>query len=225
MLSYVGFTSATHLVFIGIERLIAIMWPLHHPSIVTEKSLAIAIYTAWLTPASLVPGLLYVIKTIETYQDRIRIRDYNYGLCLGIFCVFTITLCGIYGKIYHDARAQVNKVQAMTSTRVSHQNTTQTASNNKALKMVLVILLAFLLLDCPYVVHGTLKLFGVDPDGNNPAIIILEAVSFVFIQSNSVVNVAVYAAFSPQFRRAYIIVLCCYKHNIHSSESITESTS
>jgi hypothetical protein len=226
MLSYAGFTSAAHLLFIGIERLIAITWPLQHPRIVTEKTLTVAVLTAWLTPAvSIVPGLLYVMETIKTYQDRIRVRDYYFGYSLVAFCIWTVTLCGIYGKIYYDARAQVNKVQAMTSTRVNHQNTTKTGSNNKAIKMVLMIILAFLMLDCPYVVYGTLKLCGVDPDGDNPAVLLLEAVSFVLLQSNSVVNVAVYAAFSLQFRRAYRIIICCYKHNWHSSESITESTS
>jgi hypothetical protein len=224
MLSYAGFTSTTQRVFIGIERLIAIMWPLHQPRIVTEKTLAMAVLTAWLIPAvSIVPGLLYVMETIKTDQDQLRLRDYHYTLCVVAFCTFTIALSGIHAKIYHDARAQVNKVQAMT--QVNHRKDMNIKGNNKAIKMVLMILLAFLASGFLYVIHGALKLCGVDPDGVNPAVILLEAVSFVLIQSNAAVNFAVYAAFSLQFRRGYGFVLCCCKQTRHSSTSITERMS
>jgi hypothetical protein len=221
MLSYAEFTSATHLVFIGIERVIAIMWPLHHPRIVTEKTLASAVVIAWLTPAvSCVPAFVYVIETTDSYQGHVQLLDIFYGLCLASYCIFAIALCGIYGKIYRDARFQVNRVQAFTG---NNHNTN--SGNNKAIKLVLVILLAFLVSDFLYVVYGTLKLCGVDPDGVNPYLLMLEAVSFVFVQANAVVNAAVYAVFSRQFRRAYGIVLCFCKHDHHAREGITESIS
>jgi hypothetical protein len=150
-----GFISATHILFIGIERVIAITWPLHYPRIVTEKTLAIAIVTAWLTPAvSLVPAYLYVIKTAESDQDRKDLLYFHYVFCFVTYCIFAIALCVTYGKIYYDTQAQVNKVHAMSAIPGNDPSPTKHPGNKKAMKMVLVILLAFLILDFPYVLHG-----------------------------------------------------------------------
>jgi hypothetical protein len=132
------------------------------------------------------------------------------------YCIFAIALCGMYGKIYNDAKAQVKKTRALTATLGHDLGNIKHHGNKKAMIMVLAILLAFLVSNFLYEVVAVLKLSGVDPLGINPTVILLEAISFVFIQANSAVNVAVYAIFSQRFRRGYTIILCFCRHEQHS---------
>jgi len=83
--------------------------------------------------------------------------------------------------------------------------------------------MAFLVLNIPYVVHELIQLSGVDPDGVNEALIMLDGASLVLGQTNLVINIAVYAIFSSHFRRAYGIILCFTTHNRHLWENASEN--
>jgi hypothetical protein len=220
LLTCSGFTSATSIILIGVERVIAITWPLHYARIVTEKTLAGAVVALWVAPmVSVFPGYVFFLQNAEQEKDLIWLRNLHYVLVIMAYCVFAISLCGTYGKIYYDARAQVKRIQTLSTT----QGHIPSADSNKAMTVVLIVILTFLVLNLPYVVHGTLKLYGVDPAGVNSRVILLEVVSLAFGQANSAVHVAVYAIFSLQFRRGYGIVMCFFKHVQHSDEREAEN--
>jgi hypothetical protein len=205
------FISILHILAIGIERLLAITRPLHYITIVTDKMMVAMVIGVWLTPiVIIIPGFVYTMETMET-SYRIPARKALYYLCVCSYCVFTVTMCSMYGKILRDATLQANKVHELTTSEENNPNIIKNPGR-KAIKLVLSILISFTVLYFPVVMFSLLKLCLVDENDTNPTMNLLEVISLALMEANSVVNVVIYAAFSREFRQAYMDILCFCKY-------------
>ena len=197
------FISIAHIVVIGLERIIAITRPLHYPRIVTNKTIAIMVLAVWVIPiVSIIPGYLYAIGNPETTGQILHTA--HYSVCTAAYFALSITMFLMYGKILRDATLQANKVHQMTTQFVKVTKRPE----KKALKLVISILVCFTLSYLPYALFCILTLSLVDASGYESSMELFEVVAIFFVQVNSTVNAGVYAAFSREFRQAYVKILC-----------------
>jgi hypothetical protein len=165
----------------------------------------------WLIPiVFIIPGFLYTTESAET-RDPIPLRRALYYLTVCSYCVFTVTMYSMYGKILRDATQQANKVHELTTSMENKANVIK-SPGWKAIKLVLSILISFTVLYFPIVIFTLLKLCLVDENDTNPRMYLLDVISLALMEANAVVNVGIYAALSREFRQAYMNILCFCKH-------------
>ena len=215
------FISVMHIMFIGFERIIAITRPLHYPIIITTKTMVAMVIAVWMIPTvTIIPGFLFTLTKSGTRGITILYTAY-YSLCIGSYFFLTATLSSLYGKILYDAILQANKVHELKSKAENNVNEIK-RPGKKAIKMVLSILFCFAIAYFLYIIYCFLKVFGVDEQGSNYGMNCLEVIGMFFMQANSTVNVVIYAAFSQEFRRAYVKMLCFRKDtNSNDLEAVT----
>ena len=186
------YISAIHIVFIGIERIIAITRPLHYVRIFNSKTIVVMVITVWIVPPiTLIPGYWYAISTTEAgYETLLMIL---YSVCVASYLVLTISLCSIYGKILRDATLQANKVHQMT-TQFAKYNKVNKLPGKKAVKLVMSILICFTLSYFPYMLFCVMKLYLQNTDKSQYNMELLDVLATFFVQVNATLNAGVYAA-------------------------------
>ena len=201
--------SFCHVICIALDRFIAVVKPLHYPSLMTKRTIYLMIMASWIFPIiSMIP--LYEYTAAHGNIDDIEIV---YSKVTVIFCFIVIgVIWPLYGKVLFETRSQVRKIRAFAESfnNGSQSNASPTPRiKHKGTRMVLALLMTSYFLNCPYFIVQCLTWAGLS---KKPAVIILRIFAAECMLANSAVNIVIYAAFSRDFRNAYRDMLCfCVK--------------
>jgi hypothetical protein len=133
-------------------------------------------------------------------------------------------------------RAQARKVQAWQQnvsgketegTNIAGQNTAgqnavgkktqqkKADRSKKSTTLVLVVLSIAVILNLPYFVYSILLVHGVP---FNLSRLILVIIAQECYRANAGVNIFIYAVFTSDFRRAYMKMFCCKRHDVDANK-------
>ena len=204
------YISLFHLYAIGIDRFVAVVKPLHYPTLVTKHTTTVMIITSWLLP---------MVIIIPTYSWALRQTGVVYKvhriLSIVSFSTRMVVLSILYGKILSETRAQVRKIQAFTEQN-SDGNTQKKSANHKGTRLVMIILSATAILGFPYCVSSILQAAEVE---QNLYLLIFQFIAHECSLASSCINFFIYSAFTNDFRKAYkFFICCCKKKNIQNDE-------
>ena len=222
--------SFCNVLCIALDRFIAIVKPLHYPSIVTKRTVCLMIIIAWVVPiVSLVSLYEYTIAhgslvdmTNIQAKVSVKVSVTNVQAKVSVICtvIFNTVTLPIYCKIIIETRAQVRKIRSVLgnvhNAIQTHNDETSHTITHKGTRMVLILAITEKLLTLPNVVVQCVRLAGLPL---NPAMSIVEIFATECILANSAVNIIIYAVFASDFRKTYKDMLCrCKRQNIQGSD-------
>ena len=217
-LTMIGITviivSLVHMVFIGVNRFIAVVIPLRYSALVTKRTVLVMVVLVWLIPVA----MMVPLQVYATGQDRlpsgVAYADWAHAL-VGVIWVLLlfVALVILYGKVMMETRAQALKVQAWqqkqpapNSDSTGRTRSQKTDRSKKSTRLVLIILLMAMILNAPYFVYSLLIVIG------TPIVTVPMATLVLFAQqcylTNSGINIFIYALFTSDFRKAYQQMFC-----------------
>lgn len=238
-----GSTSNLNILFISIDRFVAIFFPYFYLRVVTPRAIFSVIIMTWflMVVFAFAPtaGLGSLTPEGPVMMCRFPIfltKSYITSLYIIVHGIPVITVIIIYGfilraSLLHARRIHVqqqsvgqnsvtDRDEATGNSTVSDTKTTSvhknTAKQMKAARIVSYVLGFFILLVAPIVLVDVIEMLG---GPNAPGQFVKVAVCMIY--TNHCVNVFVYAGCNREFRRAFIKILkaarnfiCCCQRNI-----------
>ena len=125
---------------------------------------------------------------------------------ISVYCFILLLMSSIYGKIWHVAHVQHNKILAQQ--QMSHKQ-----MNLDANKTVLIILCSFACLYLPNIFVCYMETFG-QTDARIMPVITIIALGCMF--ANSGVNVFIYALFTHDFKVIFRELFRCKRNEINA---------
>lgn len=205
-----GVSSVVNLVLISIDRCVRIVMGLYYNRLFTPCRVKIMIIFSWVYAAVLasVKGVFF-----DWERPNYEILIFTMGFCLPLL---VITIC--HCKIFMVARRQAKKVREHTIKRDMEER-----KDFKAVKMVVLIILAFIVCWCPFFLVNLA--FGLCPVCQIPASII--TVSKALHYANSFVNPIIYACMNKEFRSAFhaLVTRSSFKHETNRNSALSTRNS
>ena len=195
------------MVLISVDRYVAICYPLHYPTSVTERRVKLCVCLCWL--CSIFYSGLFVREDLNQlgkhnscYGECNVVVDYMSGtidIVLTFIAPVTVIVI-LYIRIFIVAVSQAQAMRSHVATVTIQLSVTAVMrkSEFKAARTISVLIAVFLICFCPY--------YSVSLAGDN--LLSTPSGSFVtylfFI--NSCVNPVIYAMFYPWFRKAVKLI-------------------
>ena len=198
--------SFCHVICIAVDRFIAVIKPLHYPSLVTKRTVSVMLIASWMIPiVSLVPLYEYTIAH-GNQEDAIYLQ----AKVTVIYSMMAVAVIWpLYGNILITTRQQVRKIQTFVGqfNRAQSNSAEPPKIKQKGTRMVLTLTVtAYLLNYLPYIVAQCSIWLGFSLETSNP---IVYRVATECILANSGVNLIIYAVFASVLRKAYKNMFCC----------------
>ena len=190
--------SSYILCLIGIDRFVAIFWPLRYPSIVSKRRVWLTIFFSWVVAAFMSSPFL-LSPVYDVTWDMFN----RYIAIMGIagYALMTFFQIVIYGKIFHLIFQTRRKIQSLERSVLGTSHVT----SFKATKRLIMFLACYTLLWGPFMVHNALtNIFFVISDGEWHVLTLL----VYFGQSNSFVNLLLYACSDTSFKKKTRKLFC-----------------
>ncbi|KAK2847602.1 hypothetical protein Q5P01_010601 [Channa striata] len=198
--------STGHMVLISVDRYVAICDPLHYPTRVTVTKVKMCVCMCWILSAAY-NGVIYNDNLAQPgrynscYGQCVISTHYIAGVVDTIFSVIApvTVIITLYMRVFvtavSQARAMSSYVAAVT---LKHSGTvTAKKSELKAARTLGVVVIVFLLCNCPYYCIAYVQ---ISSDQSLPAV----GVFLVFI--NPCLNPVIYALFYPWFRKSIRLI-------------------
>ena len=200
-------SSMFHLILMGVERFVAIVWPLRFENMVTENTLKGGIAACWIISFLICFGYLGWLPYISRFPDMCLWQTAPLQATLVVeLLLYGIIFTGmiiIYGKKICIARAHTRRIQAANEEQQS-QSSPVRPNISKGMKLVGLLLSAYLIAWLPYfVVYFIILHHGYSTIINTSSMVVLH-----FGLANSCVNTLIYAWTNTDFRMAYFSLLC-----------------
>ncbi|KAK2840301.1 hypothetical protein Q5P01_014041 [Channa striata] len=202
-------TSASigNMVLISIDRYLAICFPLHYPSKVTEKRVKFIVCVCW--TCSVLSNSLLLKDNLENpgkynscYGDCVLVIDYIAGrvdLFLSFIGPVTVIIA-LYMRVFVEAVSQARAMRSHIASDTSQGPVTAKKSEMKAARTLGVVIVIFLICLCPY--------FCVTLTGQDT---LLSTSSSAFViclfYFNSCLNPVIYAFFYSWFRKSNKLIV------------------
>ena len=190
--------STFMLCLIGIDRFVAIFWPLRYPKIVSKRRVWLTIFFIWVVAALMSsPFLLLPVYDIPWEMFN------HYMAIMGIagYALMTFFQIVIYGKIFHLIYQTRRKIQSLERSVLGTSHVT----SFKTTKRLIMFLACYTLLWGPFMVHNALtNIFFVISDAEWHVLTLL----VYFGQSNAFVNLLLYASSDTSFRKKSRKLFC-----------------
>ncbi|XP_026152056.1 trace amine-associated receptor 13c-like [Mastacembelus armatus] len=211
LLKYVSYiissTSVGNIVFISIDRYVAICDPLHYPTKVTERRVKLCVCLCWLSSV-FYNGLYFK-------DDLTKPGQYNscYGQCVFVIDYITgavdvvvtfiapvTVIVVLHIRVFVVAVSQARAMRShITAVTLQRSVTRTTKSELKAARTLGVLVAVFLMCFCPYY---CLSLAGENLVNGSAASFVIYLFYF-----NSCLNPLIYALFYPWFRKTIKLIV------------------
>ncbi|KAM4560791.1 trace amine-associated receptor 13c-like [Fundulus diaphanus] len=208
ILDYVITTvSIGTMVLISVDRYIAICYPLHYPSKVTEERAKMCVSVFWMCSI-----LYHCVLLRDNLQHPGRYNSCS-GECLvfldyigGVFDLLSSFICPVtliillYVRVFVVVVSQAREMQSHVAAASLQGSVKVTAkkSEMKAAIILGVVVVVFLICTCPYF---CVTLIAED------AAVSSSSVVFLLFYFNSTLNPLIYALFYPWFRKSVKLIL------------------
>uniref|UniRef100_A0A3Q1IVX3 G-protein coupled receptors family 1 profile domain-containing protein n=2 Tax=Anabas testudineus TaxID=64144 RepID=A0A3Q1IVX3_ANATE len=200
--------SVGNMVFISVDRHIAICDPLHYPIRVTVGRVKLCVLLCWL--CSILYSSLFVKddpfqrdKYISCYGECVYINDHTIGAVDVVvsFIVPVTVIIVLYLRVFVVAVSQARTMRSQIKTvKLQHSVTlTSRKSELKAARTLGVLVLVFLICFCPYY---CVSLTGDSLINTSYGVFVM-----CFFCFNSCLNPVIYALFYPWFRRSVKLIV------------------
>ena len=197
--SFPNYINYIHMAFIGLDKFIAITFPLRYPSLMSKRAMTAVISFCWVVP------FLYISASftwligqpdIFCFSSMIAV-NFFITIPLVIMCIIVLLVFALYGRVLLIAARQTKKIHEF----VNNTNNATAAPEKipAGTKMIIVLLGSFVVLNMPYMVM-TIMIYNQSPGF---VVWISGSVAQECILAMSFVNNIIYAAFSNDFRSAY----------------------
>ena len=200
--------SMAHLIIIGIDRWIAVMFPLRYAGLVTVKATIIMVIVSWVLPViSIIPNMTIVlIENDKACARNMHTTTHSINSLL-TYVFIVIIMTSIYGKIWCVARKQRRKI---VDQNVTYAKNDQERSDTN--KTVLIILCSYAGLNLPKTFYGVMSLLG---QTDSRIMDVIHVISMGCVLVNSGVNVFIYALFTNDFKIVIRDIFHCrnQRHN------------
>lgn len=184
-------TSLFHLNLLSMERLVAMKYTLHYTTIVTTRTVTVAVVCSWVI-ASL-PAILYSIS--EDLEIIIR----TVGILFSFFNVVTIVFCHV--SVYFVTRRHERQIK---SEQVSQEAIANFAKEKKALKTTRIIILTLVFCYFPsFIFLGMITTFRKSSSDALNVITLSHPLCSSCVLLNSLCNPVIYFCRNKMFRKAF----------------------
>ena len=200
------FTSLFHLNLLSMERLVAMKYTLHYTTIVTTRTVTVAVVCSWVI-ASL-PAILYSIS------EDLEIVIKTVGIPFSFFNIVTIVLCHI--SVYFVTRRHERQIK---SEQVSQEAIANFAKENKALKTTRIIIVTLVFCYFPsFIFLGMITTFRKSSSNAFNVITLSQPLCGSFVFLNSLCNPVIYCCRNKMFRKAFKDLLKINRTNSNNIE-------
>ena len=197
-------TSFIHIFIVTCDRFLAIAQPLHYSRWMTPKLENLLIISTWTIGYILgfCDYLQYIDDNVYHCTQSILYGSLVTGM---VYLLVTGPVSVMYYRIWSIIRSQKSQIQAMTiSAQVSDENSTKGDERNerksniskrerKSIAMIFAVVLAFIILWLPLVIHGFLHSASMYTDKWNGVIInIIYDLCLTIGFVNAAINVVIY---------------------------------
>lgn len=198
-------SSLYNLLFIVVDRFIAIHFPFRYPLLQTPRNLGITLAVLWLYCVTL-SALPLLGWNNWTEREKCSFyttlpRAYVSWAAYGTVGACTLLSSVLYGKIFLEVRRHRKRIHAQHSSVV----TSEWLEEVKSARLTASVFLLFVLFWTPYFCVGPLKYAHLDLPQEVVEMIKNGALLVAF--ANSIVNPVVYGLARKQFRMAYRLLL------------------
>ena len=213
-------SSIFHLVLMGMERFVAIMWPLRFETVVTVNTLKAGIAMCWIISFAVSLGYLGWIPQVMKYQATCLWQTvplkFTLTLEFILYAIIFLFMALIYGKMLIIARNHARKIASKTRAQANPSLRNRPINSLfKGMNLILFLLTAYILAWMPYfVVYFLILQNGYTKTKNIMSMIVLH-----FGLTNSWLNTVIYGWTNKDFNEAYSRLLCC--HNQQSPDWVT----
>lgn len=197
--------SISHIVFISVDRYVAICDPMHYTTKITVRRVQLCVCLCWLY--SVLYGI-FCVKDIIIQPGKymscecVMTNEYIPGLIdLVLSFIVPVSLIIIlYMRVFVVAVSQARSMRSHVAAVTLQVSLTLTSNKSevKAAKTLSVLVVVFLICYCPYY---CVSLAGIQ-SSNSSAFIVLYVFYF-----NSCLNPVIYALFYPWFRKAVKLIM------------------
>ena len=203
--------SISHLIIIGVDRWIAVMFPLRYAAIVTVKTTTGMTIIAWSLPLiNMIGNLINIMMHIDTTCSANMFNSTASLMTILGYLFILLIMISIYGKIWHVAHKQRKRILAQQQMPSSKG----TRTNSDANTTVLVILCSYAGLYLPNTFVSVMSMFG---QSDNQAMYVVTIIAMGCILANSGVNVFIYALFTNDFKIIFREIFTCRRNKINTT--------
>ncbi|XP_030648044.1 trace amine-associated receptor 13c-like [Chanos chanos] len=192
--------SLGNLVFISIDRYIAVSNPLHYTSFVTNGKTLICIFICWSC------SLFYSVSILFNHLFYPETHGTCYGECVLIISFTWVVIdlfvsliapcsvvCSLYMRIFCIARRQANVIKSVKVNLKSEDEVVASKSERKAAKTLGIVVAIYMLCWVPYYI-------SILAEGSISSASFYSSFFSGVMNMNSCMNPIIYALFYPWFR-------------------------
>lgn len=198
-----SFPSFGHLVVISIDRYVAIKHSLRYPEIVTNQRMIIGVILAWAVAAFLTcQEIIMAVIDTETkiYSTYLQVMSVNLGI---IGSLYVAVIIYTNGYIFSETRRQNKRLQAE---QLTYEEAKKAKKDNKAAKILALILGALILTLAPSIIAVVLTAFMHNPLEPRFRSVVWSWI-MTFSMSSSLVNPIIYFWRIKKLRHASLEIL------------------
>ena len=192
--------TLTHLVLITTDRYIAIKKPLRYREIVTTRRVTVAVISGWAFTifVTIQESILAAVNSdTNIYSIYLTISTIT---VTGFASISIIAIVGIYLYIFSETRRQ----QRIEIEHLSVEEITTIRKNNKAIKVLGIILITLILTYLPTII-SVIMYFSVNLEGR--VLNCMASWMATFIMLGSLCNPIIYCWRMEKFRHAFLEIL------------------
>ena len=195
------FCSAVHLIYVGVDRCIAVFLPLRYPQIVTRREVICLVVGAWgfstlIYLAVIIPSL-YLPKLVDQSPKIWAIINFiMYVMILAFQCV-------IFVKVGLLVKKRRQEIQCLGGHVIKSTNS---ISSFKASLRLVLFLTTYVALWTPYIMLDFLYQISFVEIHNYNTVTIIYVICGNVAYLNSFINIFVYAASDQSFRKTALAI-------------------